>query len=66
VSFRHVAGEAASQHILERINQSGRAYLTHTKLNNQFVIRMSIGQTNTGLPHVERAWELICEAAREI
>jgi aromatic-L-amino-acid decarboxylase len=66
VSFRHVAGEAASQHILERINQSGRAYLTHTKLNNQFVIRMSIGQTDTGLPHVERAWELICEAAREI
>jgi aromatic-L-amino-acid decarboxylase len=66
VSFRHVAGDAASQTILERINQSGRMYLTHTRLNNQFVIRMSIGQTNTQLQHVRQAWELICEAARAI
>ena len=64
VSFRHNAGDAASQAILERINQSGRVYLTHTRLNNQFVMRMSIGQTNTQLRHVQQAWELICEAAR--
>ncbi len=64
VAFRHVQGDAASQAILEQINRSGRAYLTHTRLNDQFVIRMSIGQTNTKLEHVRRAWELICEAAQ--
>ena len=58
VTFRHVAGDAATQQILERINQSGRAYLTHTKLHDRFVIRMSIGQTNTQLQHVQRAWGL--------
>ena len=65
VSFRHVAGDAASQAVLERVNQSGRAYLTHTRLRDQFVIRMSIGQTRTQLQHVQRAWELICAASRE-
>ena len=63
VTFRHVAGDAANQQILDRINQSGRVYLTHTKLDNRFVIRMSIGQTNTRLEHVQNAWALICEAA---
>ena len=66
VAFRHVAGDAASQQILDRINQSGRVYLTHTKLDNRLVIRMSIGQTNTRLEHVQNAWALICEAAEEL
>jgi aromatic-L-amino-acid/L-tryptophan decarboxylase len=63
VAFRHVAGDAASQAILEHVNRSGRLYLTHTKLNQQFVLRMSIGQTTTALPHVERAWAALCDAA---
>ena len=65
VAFRHVSGDAANQQILDRINQSGRVFLTHTKLDNRLVIRMSIGQTNTRLEHVQRAWALICEAAEE-
>ena len=46
VSFRHVAGDAASQPILERINQSGRVYLT-THETQQSVCH----------PHVDRADE---------
>jgi aromatic-L-amino-acid decarboxylase len=65
VAFRHVSGDAANQQILDRINQSGRVFLTHTKLDNRLVIRMSIGQTNTRLEHVQRAWALICEAAED-
>ncbi len=66
VTFRHLAGDAATKQILEYVNHTGRAYLTHTKLNDQFVIRMSIGQTNTELENVQQAWELICQAANAL
>ncbi|GAB4343512.1 MAG: aspartate aminotransferase family protein [Flammeovirgaceae bacterium] len=43
---------ALNQQILESINQSGKAYLTHTKLNGKYVIRAVFGQTNVGEAHV--------------
>ena len=64
VCFRHRAGDDMNQAILNRLNASGDLYLTHTKLNGQFVLRMCIGQTNTERRHVVRAWEKICEAVR--
>ena len=33
----------------------------HTKLNNKYTIRLSIGQTKTTLDHVLKAWELILQ-----
>ena len=40
-------------------------YLSHTKLNGKYVLRMSIGQTHTEKQHVEAAWKLIqSEAAK--
>ena len=63
VCFRHRDGEAKNREILERLNQSGKLYLTHTKLNGKFTLRMSIGQTYTELRHVEQAWKHIREAA---
>jgi aromatic-L-amino-acid decarboxylase len=63
VCFRHVGGDAINQRIMERLNRSGKLYLTHTKIDDRFILRMSIGQTHTQQRHVERAWELICEAA---
>ena len=65
ITFRHRDGDDKGRQILERINATGKVYLTHTRMNDQFVIRMSIGQTNTRLEHVARAWDLICDAARD-
>jgi len=45
--------------LLKKINATGKIYLTHTKLNGKYVIRMVIGQTNVERRHVEEAWELI-------
>lgn len=59
VCFRHKGGEEASRAILDQANASGQMYLTHTKLGGSFVLRMSIGQTNTKSEHVRRAWDLI-------
>jgi len=61
VCFRHRGGDAVNQAIMDRLNQSGDLYLTHTRLNDRLTLRMSIGQTQTELRHVERAWQRIKE-----
>jgi aromatic-L-amino-acid decarboxylase len=65
VCFRHVGGDAVNQRLLERLNATGRLYLTHTKLNDRIALRMCIGQTHTDERHVAAAWERICTAAEE-
>jgi aromatic-L-amino-acid decarboxylase len=63
VCFRHRGGDEITQSIMDRVNRSGELYLTHTKLDGKFTLRMSIGQTNTESRHVEHAWKRIREAA---
>ncbi|MDQ7088160.1 MAG: pyridoxal-dependent decarboxylase [Acidobacteriota bacterium] len=59
VCFRHREGDAASERLLDRLNASDQLYLTHTRLNDRFVLRMSIGQTHTEERHVDVAREAI-------
>lgn len=66
VCFRHRGGDEKNRKIMERLNQSGALYLTHTKLNDQFTLRMSIGQTSTERRHVEHAWRSIREASAAV
>ena len=66
VCFRHLAGDAVNQEVMDRINRSGELYLTHTKLNDILTLRMSIGQTGTQRRHVENAWRRIREAANAV
>ena len=66
VCFRHRGGDAVNQKLMDRLNDSGALYLTHTKLNDRLTLRMSIGQTNTQRRHVEAAWKRIAETARAI
>ncbi len=66
VCFRHRAGEAVNQEIMDRLNSSGRVYLTHTRLSGDLTLRMSIGQAKTRREHVQRAWELIRETAAAV
>jgi aromatic-L-amino-acid decarboxylase len=59
VTFRHADGDRATQQLLDRINQSGAAYLTHTRLDDRLVIRVCVGQTNTQRLHVQQLWHRI-------
>ena len=63
VCFRHKAGDDFNQALMERLNASGDLYLTHTKLDGVFTLRMSIGQEQTDAKHVEQAWERIQQVA---
>ena len=53
----------AHHRILERVNESGEAFLTHTVVRGRTAIRLSIGNLKTTREHVHRAWELLQEAA---
>ena len=61
VCFRHRGGDAVNQALMDRLNRSGDLYLTHTKLDGKFTLRLCVGQTNTIERHVERAWKRILE-----
>jgi aromatic-L-amino-acid decarboxylase len=52
--------------IVEKINVSGRAYLTQTKLRGQTVMRIGLGNVLTTEEHLRRAWEMIRETANEL
>jgi len=63
VCFRHRGGDEANRALLDRLNRSGDLYLTHTVLDGQYTLRLSVGQTRTEETHVEAAWKRICEEA---
>ncbi len=48
-----------NKQLLEQINSSGKAYLTHTKLNDWFTLRLVIGQTNVAEKHINQVKALI-------
>ncbi len=66
VCFRHVGGDAIGQSLLDRLNQSGDLYITHTTLNDRYTLRFCVGQTHTEARHVARAWKRIQETAEEL
>lgn len=66
VCFRHRGGDALNTALVERLNQSGELYLSHTKLDGRYTLRMSIGQTHTGEQHVSAAWARIQAIAAEL
>ena len=66
VCFRHRGGDASNQLLMDRLNRSGDLYLTHTRLNDRFTLRLCVGQTNTALRHVENAWKRIQEEAGKL
>ncbi len=57
---------ALNQQLLEQLNASGKMYLTHTKLNGKYTIRLVIGQTNVERHHVTSAWEHIVTLSHSI
>lgn len=66
VCFRHRGGDTINQTIIERVNDSGKLFLTHTRLNDRLVLRLAIGQTHTEERHVQAAWDVIRAAAAEV
>jgi aromatic-L-amino-acid decarboxylase len=63
VCFRHRGGDGINQRLMDRLNQSGDIYLTHTGMHDRLTLRFCVGQTSTERRHVEHAWRRIQEEA---
>ena len=50
---------AANAALVDRVNADGTIYLTHTKLDGVFTIRLAVGQRATRRKHVAEAWETL-------
>lgn len=70
VCFRLRGDDSVNEALLSKINATGRAFFTHTRLphpnrpgESQFVIRAAIGAIKTEERHIRSAWELIQSTA---
>ncbi len=50
--------------IMHGVNATGKAFLSHTKLNDKLTLRLSIGNIRTTERHVQQVWELLNEQLR--
>jgi aromatic-L-amino-acid decarboxylase len=52
-----------NQRILDTVNASGEAFLSHTKLHGRLVLRVAIGNLKTTERHVAALWDLLRKSA---
>jgi len=69
VCFRYAPDGASEEQIatinaaiMERVNARGHAYLSHTKLNGKYTLRLAVGNIRTERSHVELAWKELRDA----
>jgi aromatic-L-amino-acid/L-tryptophan decarboxylase len=65
VCFRHGGSDDHNEAIVERVNRSGEAFLSHTRLAGRYVIRLAIGNERTAEDDVRRTWDALRAAAAE-
>lgn len=51
--------DAFNEHLMNEINASGEAYLSHTKLNGVFTLRLSVGSIRVEERHLNKVWDLL-------
>lgn len=58
--------DALNETMMNNINATGAAYLSHTRLHDVFTLRLAIGNIRTTEEHIRRVWELLKEEARRL
>jgi aromatic-L-amino-acid decarboxylase len=53
--------DALNERIMNEINASGEAYLSHTKLDGKFTLRLSVGSIRVEERHLQKVWDLLNE-----
>ena len=66
VCFRLKSSDEKNEALLQELNASGDMYLTHTKIDGKYILRVCIGTRTTTLQHVENIWKTISETADEL
>jgi aromatic-L-amino-acid decarboxylase len=64
VCFRREGSDEENEALLERVNASGEVFLSGTRLNGRFVLRLAVGNAATTEDDVRLAWEVLQRYAR--
>jgi aromatic-L-amino-acid/L-tryptophan decarboxylase len=51
--------DALNERIMNNINASGDAYISHTKLNGKYTLRLSVGSIRVEERHLKKVWDLL-------
>ena len=66
VCFRREGSDELNERLLERVNAAGRVYMSHTRLNDRYVLRLAIGHADTTDGDVRLAWDELNVFAEEL
>jgi aromatic-L-amino-acid decarboxylase len=64
VVFRRKCSDEENERLVERVNASGEIFITHTKLDGRYVLRLAIGNARTTEDDVRRAWDVLNKEAK--
>ena len=64
VCFRRRASDDENEALLERVNRDGRIFLSHTRLDGRYVLRLAVGNARTTEDDIRLAWEVLCQLAQ--
>ena len=59
VCFRRDGSDDENEALLERVNASGEIFLSHTRLNGRYSLRLAVGNARTTEDDVRLAWEVL-------
>ncbi|MFJ6154926.1 pyridoxal-dependent decarboxylase [Micromonospora profundi] len=66
VCFRLRADDDANADLLARVNGTGRAHLTHTRVDGRYTLRLAVGSPQTVERHVDETWALLAGTADDL
>ena len=59
VCFRRDGTDEENEALLERVNRTGEIFISHTKLNGRYTLRLAVGNARTTEADVRRAWGVL-------
>jgi len=66
VCFRRDATDEENEALLERVNASGEIFLSHTKLDGRYTLRLAVGSARTTEADVQLAWDVLRREAAQL
>ncbi|NUT54827.1 MAG: aminotransferase class V-fold PLP-dependent enzyme [Thermoleophilia bacterium] len=65
VCFRLDASDEENEALLERVNASGELFLSHTRLNGRYSLRLAVGNARTTEADARHAWDVLRREAAQ-
>jgi aromatic-L-amino-acid decarboxylase len=66
VCFRREGSDEDNERLLEAVNATGEIFISHTKLDGRYVLRLAIGNAGTTESDVARAWDVLRREAASL